>query len=241
VVTLAIDTSAAAGSVALSTRSGQLTAYRGDPARTHGERLPQEALDLLASHNLTIRDVDRFAVVAGPGSFTGLRVGLATIQGFALTTGRSVVPVPTLDAIRDAWHESFHFQSAGLTVFWMDGQRGDAFYAAWMVERDRVTPVLEPRVGEMANVIDDIRRASEATASEPFAFVSQGPVRGDSAVRAAFAGATFFDDQYLLAHVAARWARDRSDLAVAPFALRPIYLRRPDAELVRARSESPRR
>src|SRR5258708_38266607 len=53
----------------------------GDEARTHGERLPVELMAVLREAGATIEDVDRLAVVVGPGSFTGLRVGIATIQG----------------------------------------------------------------------------------------------------------------------------------------------------------------
>jgi tRNA threonylcarbamoyladenosine biosynthesis protein TsaB len=236
VVTLAIDTSTRVGSCALLMADGRVDARFGDPARTHGERLPQEALDLLAVHALTIRDVERFAVIAGPGSFTGLRVGLATIQGFALTTGRPVVPVPTLDAILEAWRQARHM--SGLVVVWMDGQRGDAFYAAWAVDGADSRVVLEPRVGEIADLIADITTEEAHRPRASVTFVSPGPVRGEAAVREAFRTATFVTDEQPLAAVAARWAQDRSDLAVAPFALRPVYLRRPDAELVRARKES---
>src|SRR5580765_168676 len=101
-VILAVETATRAGSVAVAI-DGAIDARAGDPARTHGERLPQDLLDLLAAHGLGIDDVDLFAVVVGPGSFTGLRVGMATMQGFALAKGKSVVPVSTLEAIVDSW------------------------------------------------------------------------------------------------------------------------------------------
>src|SRR5215467_3950880 len=99
-VILAVETATRVGSVAVSI-DGTVDARLGDPSRTHGERLPQDLLDLLAAHQRGIADVDLFAVIVGPGSFTGLRVGMATIQGLALTKGKTVVPVSTLEAIVD--------------------------------------------------------------------------------------------------------------------------------------------
>ena len=91
---LALDTSTPAGSVALAA-GGELTECRvGDADRTHGERLPGDVTALLATHGLTPADIDRYAVCSGPGSFTGLRVGLATIQALALVNRRPVVAVP---------------------------------------------------------------------------------------------------------------------------------------------------
>src|SRR5512132_3725834 len=98
-LTLALDTSAAAGSAALL-RDGHVVAERaGDGSRTHGERLPRELMELLESAGVTLRDIDRFAVSTGPGSFTGLRVGIATIQGLALAQHKLVVPVSSFEAL----------------------------------------------------------------------------------------------------------------------------------------------
>ena len=98
-VILALDTTTKAGSCALW-RDGALVEQRpGDAARTHAERLPGDLADLLAAHGLTVKDVDLYAVASGPGSFTGLRVGIATIQGLALVHGRKVVAVSALEAL----------------------------------------------------------------------------------------------------------------------------------------------
>ena len=96
---LALDTSTPTGSVALAV-GGEVTECRiGGADRTHGERLPGDVTALLAAHDLAPADIDLYAVCSGPGSFTGLRVGLATIQALALVNRRPVVAVPTLEAL----------------------------------------------------------------------------------------------------------------------------------------------
>jgi tRNA threonylcarbamoyladenosine biosynthesis protein TsaB len=233
-VILALDTTTRAGSVALSV-DDRIEARTGNPSRTHGERLPNDLLDLLSERHLTPGDVDRFAVLVGPGSFTGLRVGLATIQGLALAGQRLVVPVPTLDAILDGWRADSRLPASGVLVGWMDGQRGDVFYGAWrqsgVGERGEV--VVEPRVSRPDDLIRDLRAAAS---EDRLTFVSPGPVDGRAEVATAFPHADFQLYGGPLAAVAAILAAQHPDRAVAPHALRPIYLRRPDAELARARA-----
>ena len=244
-VILAIDTATRAGSVALAITTPpvastdrqiaitDIVSEVGDPARTHAERLPTEAIELLASRRLTLTDVDRFAVIAGPGSFTGLRVGVATVQGFALAHGKTIVPIPTLQALVDGWRSQ---GAAPVCAAWMDGQRGDVFYQAWFDTNlsDRGPAAFEARVGRPADLIGDVRAAA---GERPVTFVSPGPVRRGDEVVAAFPDATFVTYANPLAAIAARTALDHPELAVAPHAVRPIYLRLPDAELARARAD----
>src|SRR5262245_20183821 len=96
---LALDTTTRRGSVALARDGAVIGVTSGDPAITHGQRLPADLLRLLERHTLSVRDIDLFAVAAGPGSFTGLRIGIATMQGLALANGKPIVGVSALDAL----------------------------------------------------------------------------------------------------------------------------------------------
>src|SRR5262250_256998 len=95
---LALDTTTRAGSVALVDDDIVIDQRPGDASRTHAERLPAEIVALLAAHGRAAADVDLFAVASGPGSFTGMRIGIATIQGLALVRRTPVVSVSALDA-----------------------------------------------------------------------------------------------------------------------------------------------
>ena len=85
---LALDTTTPAGSVALVDEDRVVEERRGDSSRTHAERLPGEVMTLLRECGVGLPDVDLFAVASGPGSFTGLRIGIATIQGLAFVIRR---------------------------------------------------------------------------------------------------------------------------------------------------------
>ena len=104
-IVLAIDTAGADCSAALVDVSGSETrviAVRRDTlGRGHAEHLMPMLQAMLAETGRSIADVDRFGVTVGPGSFTGLRVGVSAARGFALATGRPAIGVGTLEALAE--------------------------------------------------------------------------------------------------------------------------------------------
>ena len=96
---LALETATLAGSVALADdEEGLIGEVRVNVKIAHAERL-MPAIDwLLKASGISIHDIDAFALSIGPGSFTGLRIGLSTAKGFAFATNKPLVPVPTLNA-----------------------------------------------------------------------------------------------------------------------------------------------
>ena len=106
VLVLALDTTNRAGSVAVVNGGVLVGGIAGDPSRTYGERLPRDLMRVLAAAAIPLEAVDLLAVAAGPGSFTGLRVGIAAMQGLAMATGRKIVPVSALDALAAAGADS---------------------------------------------------------------------------------------------------------------------------------------
>jgi tRNA threonylcarbamoyladenosine biosynthesis protein TsaB len=230
---LALETATRGGSIALLDAGG-CDARAGDATRTHGERLPREVLDMLAAHRYSISDVDLFAIVAGPGSFTGLRVGMASIQGLAMASNRKVVPVPTLEALAETWcadHEGD--PAARPLVACLDGQRGDIFYAAWQWGTDsaieRAAVLIPARVAAASDLIRVTGELGDR------AVVVQHGLERHADVLAALK-VPVFATKTPLAAAAARMAARRPEAGVLPHALRPIYIRRPDAVLARERA-----
>jgi tRNA threonylcarbamoyladenosine biosynthesis protein TsaB len=99
---LAIETATRAGGVAIARGENVLAWAAGDPAVSHSANLITMIQDTLSSVAATLNDVDLFAVAVGPGSFTGLRIGLATVKAFAVHLNRKVVGVSTLAAVAHA-------------------------------------------------------------------------------------------------------------------------------------------
>lgn len=96
---LAVETATLLGSIALADDSGVLAEIQSPEGMAHARWLMPAVESLFRQTGLSPQEIDGLAVSAGPGSFTGLRIGLSTVKGLALGTGKPVVAVPTLDAL----------------------------------------------------------------------------------------------------------------------------------------------
>jgi tRNA threonylcarbamoyladenosine biosynthesis protein TsaB len=100
---LAIETSTMLGGVAIADeQKGLIAETRLNVKTTHSERLMTAVDNTLLQSELSLNRIDAFAVATGPGSFTGLRIGLSTVKGLSYATGKPLVLVPTLEAF--AWN-----------------------------------------------------------------------------------------------------------------------------------------
>jgi tRNA threonylcarbamoyl adenosine modification protein YeaZ/ribosomal-protein-alanine acetyltransferase len=238
VVILALETATRRGSMALLANGAWHAAVSADESRTHAERLPGVVIDWLAGFGLTVRDVDRLAIVTGPGSFTGLRVGLAAIQGFAMAMGQRVIPVPTLDAVAEGWLSRAPADGASMTLApCVDGQRGEVYVSAF--EGTAGTPLEEWRSVIAPEAMRPEQAAARLSAlrTHRLAIVGDGAVAYERTFRSAVPDAAVEPFGGPLALGAVRLAARRTGDAVAPHAVRPLYLRRPDVEQARARRD----
>jgi tRNA threonylcarbamoyladenosine biosynthesis protein TsaB len=222
---LALDTSSAAGSAAVVRDGNLVVEHAGDGARTHGERLPRELMAVLEAAQCTLAEVDGFAVVTGPGSFTGLRVGVATIQGLAFARRAPVFPVSAFEAL--AWHA----RGRGPAGIWIDAHRGEVF--ATLVAGSG-SELAAPSARPPAATLDAWAPALAALGA--VRFTGSGAVRYRDAIASRLGGGATVEDRVpLLAGIAGRIAAASPSRAVSPHAVVPQYVRRPDAELARDR------
>jgi tRNA threonylcarbamoyladenosine biosynthesis protein TsaB len=96
---LGMDTSSSIASVAVLDNDSFLGEYSINHKRTHSQKLMPMMNELFDSLELKPLDIDAFAVSIGPGSFTGLRIGISTIKGMAQALGKPVIGVPTLEGL----------------------------------------------------------------------------------------------------------------------------------------------
>ncbi len=198
----------------------------GDGTRPHGQRLPADLMQLLDEVGVRVQDIDLFAVAAGPGSFTGLRVGIATVQGLAMAYGRAVVAVSTLAAL--AWSAVNEARHIGA---WIDAHRGEVFAELYAPDGRHVVA---------AATVDAPARTLEAWASDatrPMRFIGDGAIRYQDQIVAASGDAEFVVPPPLAGIIGRLAARDPAR-AVVPHALVPIYVRRTDVELARERRDT---
>ena len=234
-IILALDTTTRGGSIAIvRLRSNTTAAERldvlallpGDETRTHGERLPAEIAVALDHAGIAKAAIDLLAVATGPGAFTGLRIGLAAIQGIAMTLNRPVVGVSALDAlVTEAGAQDAHFIAP-----WMDAQRGEVFASLYAGAR-MVEP---PTAAGPASLLESWRARLEG---RPVLFTGDAVTRDRDAIVAMGNGHWAIRVPGPLAPAIAELgaARARDGQAGPPHALTPIYVRRPDPEIERER------
>jgi tRNA threonylcarbamoyladenosine biosynthesis protein TsaB len=230
---LALDTTTRQGSIALARDGDVLSTYSGDAGITHGERLPGDLLRVLDAHTARVSDIDVFAVAAGPGSFTGLRIGIATMQGLALANAKSLVGISALDAlyasVRSLTPQPSALGPAGEMAVWMDAQRGQVFSAVY---KDGIT-IEDAIVDKPAAVLARWHREQR----HPHAFIGDGALAYRDLIARAFPNTFIGDPVPPLAPAIARLAEAHAQRhgPVSPDAIRPVYIRRSDAELARDR------
>jgi tRNA threonylcarbamoyladenosine biosynthesis protein TsaB len=165
---LAIDTSTRTASVAL-VRDGDVVARRDVETPAHSDVLLPAIDALVAGASVRAADIDAFAVGAGPGSFTGLRIGMATAKGLAFAAGRPLWAVSSLAALaRDAADDG----ATGLLVPVRDARRGEIYAGFYVADGERtrrtgatMTAVAAERVlapGDLAAAIAAVRGDRDA-------------------------------------------------------------------------------
>jgi tRNA threonylcarbamoyladenosine biosynthesis protein TsaB len=231
-VILALDTSTAAGSAAI-VRDGAIVIERaGDASRTHGERLPRELMSLLEDARVRLDDIDVFAIAIGPGSFTGLRIGIATIQGLALAQDKLVIPVSTFEALASSVRTSdLGSRTSDPIGVWIDAHRGEVFATLYAADGT----VLQPPTSQPPEATLDGWAATLGDASR-VRFAGDGALKYRDAIDSRLGARAGLPAALPpLAGSIGRLADGDRGRAVRPHAVVPLYVRRPDAELARDR------
>jgi tRNA threonylcarbamoyladenosine biosynthesis protein TsaB len=222
VILLGLDTATSATSVALRLPDGKVTEARDDPAAGahpgHATRLLAMADRLLEDAGAEIGDVGRIAVGVGPGTFTGLRVGVATARGLAQSSGAELVAVSSLRALAGP-----ALEEGGAVLAVIDARRSEIFAAVYAADGSEAA-------GARALKPDAIEAMIEEAGLVPARAVGDGAVRYRAELQAA--GLDVAPDSSSL-HLlrATAICSLASDSSAPGEPVLPDYLRRPDAEL----------
>jgi tRNA threonylcarbamoyladenosine biosynthesis protein TsaB len=237
---LSIETATRAGSVAVTRGETLLAAHAGDAAISHSAHLLQYVARVLEEAHAVLEEVEIFAAATGPGSFTGLRIGLATVKSFAATLMRSCVGVPTLYAVARAAGESER------TLALLPAGRGEVFAQMLTVERngdvqplDAPTHLTPPRLLEKVRAEKRLKWAGEGAHLHAEAIRAQALASGIAFGYEAEDEQRRGDRQWVLASTQGILATEVAGLAQlrakvgeveTPEQLRAIYVRPSDAE-----------
>jgi tRNA threonylcarbamoyladenosine biosynthesis protein TsaB len=230
---LAVETSTLTGAVALLEEGRVVAESRVSVAVTHGERLVSAIDGVLRAARRELADIDAFAVALGPGSFTGLRIGLSTIKGLAFATGKPAVGVPTLDAL--AWRLPY---CAYPICPILDARKNEVYTGLYRTLSGELELLETPRAMPPAALAEELRDGLAG----PVVFVGDavsrfGPIFSEIlGSRACLAPADLRLPSAVTVGEIATGALERGE-AGDPGNLVPLYVRPSEAELARERRQ----
>ena len=217
---LALDTSGATSNVAVGTAEKAVAELSVRRKRTHSEQIVPHIEAVLRLAGLDRVDLTGIAVTSGPGSFTGLRIGLATAKAMAFALQIPLVGVNTMHALMYNYKNA-----AGPLLSLLDAQKGNVYYSLGRWTDGRLELAIDSRIAPLNEVIAAVKdviclgEAAELFAAELKAAGLRLAPPYQQAVRAAA----------LLDCASAEWAQRGSDDV---FTLVPQYLRKSEAEVL---------
>lgn len=170
---LAIESSGLVASCAIATEDTLLAEYTVNFKKTHSQTLLPMVDEIVSMIGLELKEVDAIAVSAGPGSFTGLRIGSATAKGLGLALSKPIIPVPTTQGIA-----ANLYGAEGIICPLMDARRNQVYTGLYRYNKNGFEIVED----QMAVLIDEIIQKVNAM-GEPVTYLGDG-VEAFSAVLA---------------------------------------------------------
>jgi tRNA threonylcarbamoyladenosine biosynthesis protein TsaB len=242
---LGLDSSAVAASCAVAdfAAGGRILAYATvNTKTTHSQTLMPLMESVLKAAGLTPSDLDAFAVTNGPGSFTGLRIGVSAVKGLAFALGKPVCGVSTLKSLA---HNLAGQDVTACAV--MDARRGEVYNALFEIRGDEIKRLTEDRAISLADLGKELERYDKVVLVGDGAELAYEHFGGQSNGRAPLScggqeTSTPFARSVKLAPEILRWQNAASvcfaaEDFISAKELMPIYLRKPQAERERIMKE----
>ena len=218
---LSVETATLAGSVALSRGEERVAALVGDSGISHSNTLLHDVDKLLRETKMELSEIDLFAVATGPGSFTGLRIGIATVKGLAATLDRPCAGVPTLQAV------ALSAGASERSVALLPAGRGEVFAQLLAVTKEGLVTELDK-----ATHISPQRLMAKYGSLESVLWCGDGAVSNRALLETKPDWRIAPPTQNLATHVASlAFTKFRENQLVHPDALQAMYVRPSDAEL----------
>ena len=219
---LALESSAVSASVALTEDEKLVAQSFQNCGLTHSHTLLPMVENLLANCGVTLADVDAIAVAHGPGSFTGVRIGVATVKGLALGADKPCIGVSTLEAM--AWGAR---ALGGDLCCVMDARAGQVYNALFTVRDGKILRLCDDRAVKLTDLAEEIGEA-------PYFLVGDGADLCYNTIKENCTGLRLAPSELRFATgfgvAAAALPLLRAGKTCSPQELDAFYLRRPQAE-----------
>lgn len=222
-IVLSIDSSSKVATVALLNDDTLLGEYVINDKREHSVLLMPMIENLLKDCELTINDIDGFVVSKGPGSFTGLRIGMATIKGLSFGANNPYISLSSLDGL--AYSLSYF---NGIICPIMDALRENVYTALYKNEDGEFKNIMEPTPMELPDLLEMLKEKNEEVI-----FTGDGLLKHKEYIKVNFPNAKFASNHVSLTRASSigelglnllkQGIKDDPNSA-------PVYLKKPQAE-----------
>lgn len=218
---LAVDTSSSVASCAIVDGEKLISERILNNKLTHSQTIMPMIASALAESELKAEDIDVFAAVNGPGSFTGLRIGVSAVKALAHAVNKPCAAISTLEAM--AYNIMF---TEYLIAPIMDARRGEVYNAIYRFEDNKLVTVIDPRAVSVDECCEDILKIGKKTV-----FLGDGlPVYKNGIVKK-LGGMAIAAPAHLNAQMAGSAAVLAKEKELIPYqVLAPVYLRKSQAE-----------
>ena len=155
---LALDSSGLVASVAIASEEALLAEYTINYKRTHSQTLLPMLDEIIRMADLDLSDIDAIAVSAGPGSFTGLRIGSATAKGLGLALDKPIIPIPTVDGL------AYNLYGTDKMVCpIMDARRDQVYTGLYEFIDDRLNVISPQKALSIDELVEEINQIGRET------------------------------------------------------------------------------
>lgn len=221
---LSVSTATNHLSVALNDGQQVVVEKNEQDERNHSEHLDPLIDEILKDNNLTLKDIDRFAVAIGPGSYTGLRIGITTVKMFASILQKDVVGISTLQALAKGVKED------ALVITGLDA-RNDNYFAAGYLSGDTPKNVIPDGHYNINVLIKAIQDYAAKNKVKKIVFVGSGLEKQDEKIKSLNIPYEYGDSEQNVIHAGLIGQLAEHAEPVDPDKLLPRYLRRTQAEV----------
>ena len=228
---LALDTTAKSASVAVTNDREPLAVFTLEAGLTHSETVLPMAETALKSLHLCVSDIDMFAVTAGPGSFTGVRIGISAVKGLAFDSAKPCVGVSALEALAYNLRE---MPEDCIVCPVMDARRNQLYNALFRIVNGNLTRLCEDRLISLSDLVSEISAYDKPiyAAGDGYALLKKAfPIKATPRL-------LIPQNAYAVALLAADIYEKEEDKSIfGDISLLPVYLRASQAERELAEKE----
>lgn len=190
-----------------------------DDGNTHSVKLMPLIDKLLSETNIKISDIDLFACDIGPGSFTGIRIGVSTIKAFMDVTNKKALGITSLENL------AYNIDTEDIVCALIDAKNENVYYGFFKKENEKYSPIYDLNFDNINKVIEIAKNINKK-----IFFVGDGSIAYKDMIECELENAKVLEKSNLNARNIGKIAFRRSNQAVDTNNLNPMYLRKSNAE-----------